>query len=227
MRDIFFRSIKNIYGGRKDLRILDIGCGTGALTKAIEEFGDVSRLDIESKALEFCRIKGAERLIQGDGNHLPFKDNLFDLVTVFNIIEHVNQDIDLIKEVNRVCRDKGRIILATSAFNFLWSRHDIVNRHRRRYTKEGLEDAIKRYFAIEKITYTNFFLFPFIWMGIIISNITMNYSRNASSGFHPVPGLVNYFLTGILKIESLLLGHINFPFGVSLLCIARKDCKKG
>lgn len=226
MRSIYRSVIKDAYGNEKTLRILDIGCGTGRAMKDLKEFGDVIGLDIEIEALEFCRKRGMRNLVRGDGVSLPFKDKAFDLITSFSVIEHIDDDAGFIKELYRISKDNARIIIATSAFDFLWSGHDAANRHKRRYTKGNLRGIINKHFAVEKITYTNFFLFPVIWIGIVINNLLKGKSSGESSGFYRVPGFLNNILIFVLKTEACLLRKINFPFGVSLLCIAKKDQKK-
>lgn len=222
MRDIFHRSIKNIYRDNKDLCILDTGCGTGAIMRDLGEFGNVIGLDVKPKALEFCKQRRIEKILLSDGVTLPFKDRIFDLVTAFSVIEHIENDIGFIKEISRVCKDNGKVVISTSAFNFLWSEHDIVNEHKRRYTKRRLKGILNKHFVIEKITHTNCILFLFIWLGIILRNLLKGYSHQPSNGFYSLPKFMNKILTFILKTESVILQKINFPFGVSLLCIARK-----
>lgn len=225
MRDILLRSLKNIFKNYKDeknIRILDIGCGTGMVIRDLERFGNVIGLDNETRALEFCKKRGIDKLILGDGNHLPFKENVFDLITAFNIIEHVDNDTGLIKGINRVAKNNSWVAISTAAFNFLWSQHDIVNKHKRRYTKGKLKDIIRKHLAVKKITYLNCILFPFIWLGIILTNLLKVKLHNPSSGFYPVPKFINKILIFILRLESVLLQKFNLPFGVSLLCIAKK-----
>ena len=222
MRDIFYRSISRIYKGREDMRILDAGCGTGGMIKDLQRFGECTGIDIEPKALEFCRSRGAARLVCAKGSELPFKDGTFDLITLFSVVEHIDDDAGFLKEVHRVCKDNGRIVLSTSAFKFLWSAHDVVSRHKRRYTKRELKTLIGKYFTIEKITYTNCLLFPFIWAGILMNNLFKGRSDDSSDGFYAVPGVINKALLFILRLEAVLLQKFDLPFGVSLLCIARR-----
>ena len=220
---IFSRFIKATYKERKGLKILDIGCGTGSTIKELERFGDVLGVDIEPQALYFCKKKGVSKTILAEGNYLPCKDKTFDLVTLFNIIEHIEDDRGFVREVHRVLKDNGKIVIATSAFNFLWSKHDVVNEHKRRYTKTLLKRLIGKQFTVERMTYTNFILFPAIWIGIIFNNIIKRKKDISCDGFYPVPGFINKILLLILKLESILLKRFNFPYGVSLLCIAEKN----
>ncbi|NQU99214.1 MAG: methyltransferase domain-containing protein, partial [Parcubacteria group bacterium] len=201
-------------------------CGTGVTAMGLRGVGDVLGLDIEPKALGCCRNRGLKKLVRAEGNHTPFKDATFDLITSLSVIEHVDDDAGFVREMSRICKDNGRVIFSTSAFDFLWSKHDVANRHKRRYTKKYLRDIINKHFTIEKITYTNCMLFPVIWVGIKISNLLKNDLSNNEGGFYDIPKALNKLLILVLKLESFLLQRINFPFGVSLLCIAKK-CKNG
>jgi len=227
MRDIFMRSIKGLYGQNKtDLRILDTGCGTGMTAMGLEGLGDVSGLDVEPKALEYCRNRGLKKLVCAEGDRTPFKNDTFDLITSLSVIEHIDEDAGFVREMNRICKDNGRVVFSTSAFDFLWSKHDVANRHKRRYTKKYLREIITKHFTIEKITYTNCILFPVIWLGIKMSNLSKNDLNSNRGGFYNIPKSLNKLLILVLKLEALLLQKINFPFGISLLCIAKK-CKNG
>ena len=226
MRDIFYRSISGIYREDANLKILDVGCGTGIIIKDLERFGKVVGIDIEDAALKFCQQRNIGKICLGDGVNLPFKDATFDLVTVFSVVEHIQDDAGFIQELSRSCRDNGRIILSTSAFNFLWNEHDVINEHKRRYTKSRLEALFRgQNLHIEKITYTNFILFPLILLGIILKNMLRCLFGSMVDRFYSTPQLANKLLILILKLESLILSRFNFPFGVSLLCIARKTKK--
>jgi ubiquinone/menaquinone biosynthesis C-methylase UbiE len=223
MRDIFFRIIGNIYKPGAGLQILDVGCGAGLNIKELEKFGRVIGIDIEGQALELCQQRSITKLCLGSGLDLPFKNETFDLVTAFNLVEHVQEDAFLIKELARVCKKSGRIILATSAFNFLWSRHDLINEHKRRYTKRTLQFLVNRQnFKIEKLTYTNFILFPLIWAGITWQNLLKCFSAPMVNKYYSIQKPVNKILLWILRLESWILSKFNAPFGVSLLCVVRK-----
>lgn len=223
MRDIFYRALNNIYKNNANLLILDVGCGTGIIMKDLERFGKVVGIDIEPVALEFCQKRNIDKLCLGSGVNLPFKDATFDLVTAFSVIEHVQDDVSFIKELSRVCKNGGRVILSAPAFNLLWSEHDIINGHKRRYVKNGLKKMFcGQHLTIEKITYTNFILFPFILPAIILNNLLKHPRGSMLNVFYSTSKLINRFLIFILKVESLILNRFNLPLGVSLLCFGRK-----
>ena len=226
----WFQGMRYIYNSyitialQKELnpKILDIGCGSGLYTKSLSSFGETVGLDIESSNLILCRQKGFKKLVQAEANFLPFKDKSFDLIVSFNLIEHLSNDSDFIKEIYRVLKDSCRLILATSAFKFLWSCHDVSNEHKRRYSRKSLMRILENYFGMERISYTNFILFFPILIGIIIHNLLFRNINKVNGGFIRLPGFINKILLLILRLEALLIKQLNFPFGISLLCIAKK-----
>ena len=225
MRNIFLGQIERIFNGRKDLKILDIGCGTGRTMSEMRKFGYCVGMDMEPAALESCKNRNMYNLVCAQADKLPFESDSFDLVTLFSVIEHVEDDSMLVSEVYRVCKSGGLAMFSTSAFNFLWSGNDIVSRHKRRYSKKQMLRLINKHFDIQKITYTNFFLFPIVCLGVIFSNIKRRQSGHARDGFYKVPGFLNRLLALILKLESIIIIKHSLPLGVSLLCVAKKAGK--
>lgn len=202
-------------------RILDVGCGTGANLEMLAEFGEAEGVDVSSDALAFCRARGLEKVKQGAAEALPYADGTFDLVTGLDVVEHLDDDMAGLKEMYRVLKPKGRIILFVPAFMFLWGVQDDISHHRKRYTLSGLKRAVEGAgFRVERATYANISFFAPILLGRTLMKITG--LKPASENNINVSAL-NGLLGRILGAESLALRHINFPFGVSALCVARKD----
>src|SRR5947208_349797 len=110
------------------VRILDAGCGTGALLEALRH--DPGResvgLDFAEAALQFCRQRGYDRLVRGDLEALPFADARFDAVTALDVLEHVPDDHAAAREIARVLRPGGVLVASVPAYRFLWSSHDVA-----------------------------------------------------------------------------------------------------
>src|SRR5215510_9936380 len=124
-------------------RILDVGCGTGANLLMLSRYGDAEGVDISEDALAFCRERGLDHVRQGAGEELPYADNTFDLVTALDVVEHMDDDLAGLREMFRVLRPDGRVLLFVPAFMFLWGVQDDVINHRRRYTLPGLLKAVE------------------------------------------------------------------------------------
>ena len=199
--------------------VLDVGCGTGANFKHPTEHKQVISLDSSNDALNFCKMRGVQNLIQGDAENLPFKDDVFDLVTACDLLEHVD-DNKTMTGFYRVLKPNGSLAVTVPAFRFLWSKHDQALGHRRRYNRSQLSAIIEANgFTIQKISYWNFFLF--IPIGARrLSNRIVN-RQKVESDVKKLPSIINGFLSAILRIESYIITNLNLPFGISLVCIAK------
>ena len=200
-------------------QILDIGCGTGANLEMLAEFGAAQGVDVSTEALAFCRTRGLDQVRQGEAEKLPYENSTFDLVTALDVVEHLDDDLAGLKEMKRVLRPDGRALLFVPAFMFLWGVQDDVSNHRRRYTLSGIKTVLRSAgFEVERATYANItFFFP-ILLGRLLMRVT-GY-RPASENNITISGL-NGVLGKLFKAESAFLGHLNFPFGVSIICVAR------
>lgn len=206
---------------KESLQILDVGCGTGANLEMLDQFGETRGVDVSDEALAFCRKRGLTNVEKGLAEDLPFEDESFDLVTAFDVVEHLDNDLAGLKEMQRVLRGTGKALLFVPAFMFLWGVQDDVSNHRRRYTKNELcARLVQAGFEIERITYANLtFFFP-ILTGRLLMKLT---------GFRPASennltvGALNDPLGKLFGLERLFLHYMNFPFGVSLICVAKKS----
>ena len=202
------------------LKILDVGCGTGANLEMLSQFGETEGVDVSAAALDFCRARGLENVKQGEAERLPYEDGVFNLVTGLDVVEHLDDDLAGLKEMHRVLGREGRALLFVPAFMFLWGVQDDISNHRRRYTLSELKQVVKQAgFEVERATYVNITFFAPILLGRLLMRVT---------GFRPASennltiGFLNGVLGKILGAESLALRHTGFPFGVSIICVARK-----
>ena len=202
-------------------RILDVGCGTGANLKLLAQFGEVEGVDISPEALSFCRERGFDNVRQGAAEQLPYEDGVFDLVTALDVVEHLDDDVESLREMRRVLRPGGRALLFVPAFMFLWGAQDEVSNHRRRYTLPGLRRAVgEAGFVVERATYANITFFA----PILVVRTLMRAARlrPASGEFKINVPALNGALGRVFGAERLWLRRRDFPFGVSALCIARR-----
>jgi len=138
-----------------------------------------------------------------------------------DLLEHLDDDVQALREFARLLKPGGSLVLFVPAFNFLWGLQDKVSHHRRRYTAGELEQKLKSVgFSIDRLTYANMFLFPLIWMGRLLLRLSGNRIKGTSENdLHP--GWSNGLLQAIFAAERPLLHYANLPFGVSLFCIAK------
>lgn len=201
--------------------ILEIGCGTGPNISVLNftKF-KVIGLDLSKYALSIVKKRFDIPLINGDLNNLPFKSNSVDIIIAMDVIEHLDNDINGIKEIYRTLKNGGVIIISVPAFKFLWGLQDIVTGHKRRYSLKDIKLKLKNNnFFIIKSHYFNFFLFyPIFFIRRLILILNLKIKSENEVNFP----LLNFFLKKILLVEIFLSKFIKFPFGVSILCLAKK-----
>ena len=200
-------------------RILDVGCGTGANLLMLSKYGAAEGVDISEDALAFCRERGLDQVRLGAAEELPFDDGIFDLVTAFDVVEHMDDDLAGLSEMRRVLRPGGRVLLFVPTFMFLWGLQDEVSNPRRRYRLPELRRVLAQAgFEIERTTYANItFFLPILLVRTLMRLTGM---KAATENNINVPAL-NGILGRLLGAESWILRYMNLPFGVSGLCVAR------
>ena len=201
-------------------RILDVGCGTGANLKMLAEHGRAEGVDISQQAVDFCHERGLESVKLGAAEDLPYEDDSFDLVTALDVVEHLDDDVAGLREMRRVLRADGRLLLFVPAFMFLWGVQDDISHHRRRYTIDQLKRVMgEAGFEVERASYVNLSFFT----PILIGRLLMRAFRIRPESENNITiGSLNGILGKLLGAESLALKHLNFPFGVSIICVARR-----
>jgi len=203
------------------LSILDAGCGTGANLAALATYGAATGMDIEPAALAFCRQRGLQRLARGSVCELPCADGVFDLVTSFEVLYHLAVDSDdaALHEFWRVLRPGGWLLLRLPAHNWLRGRHDVAVHTRHRYTTGEVERKVAGAgLRVVRLSYANCLLFP-----VAVARRLLERSGGAGKGSDvgpPPPG--NGVLTAILAAEASWLPRHSLPWGLSVLCLARK-----
>ena len=201
-------------------RILDVGCGTGANLQMLADFGTAEGVDVSAEALDFCRARGLDKVKQGAAEALPYADASFDLVTGLDVVEHLDDDVAGLREMRRVLRPGGRALLFVPAFMFLWGVQDDISHHRRRYTLEDLKTRLSEAgLTVERATYANLTFFLPILVGRVIMRLT---GLRPASENHITIGALNGFFGWIFGAESWWLKRMNFPFGVSIVCVAQR-----
>jgi len=122
-------------------RVLDAGCGSGRTLDELQDYGDVYGIELDPKAAELARSRGRGEVQVGRLEQLPWDDGFFDLITCLDVIEHTADDRVALLEVRRVCKPGGFLVVTVPAYQALWSLHDVVNHHYRRYTRDMLRRA--------------------------------------------------------------------------------------
>ncbi|HEU5181485.1 MAG TPA: class I SAM-dependent methyltransferase [Candidatus Polarisedimenticolia bacterium] len=208
---------------RRDLRILDIGCGTGGMIPLLSEHGQVTGIDPAEAAIRYSkqRYDGAAELLRMDfPAQVPaFRD--FDLVTLFDVLEHLDDDALALARAGSLLRGGGLLLITVPAHRCLWSPHDEINQHRRRYGRSELRARLEQSgFRIEKLSYYNMLLFPIVYAARLLRRHLR--PRDRRSDVRIGNDWINDRLADVFGAERHLLKHWELPVGVSLIAMARK-----
>jgi SAM-dependent methyltransferase len=208
----------------KDSKILDIGCSSGIFLKDLERLDfkaeNLFGIDISEKAIENCKNNGIQNAFVMDAQNISLSEK-FDIIIASDCLEHLSNDIQALKNWCDLLKTGGMLYVFVPAFQSLWSNHDEVNMHFRRYTnKELKEKLINDKMTILKSSYWNFFLFIPLYLFRKIDSVV---SRNKKKEGQVIDGkITNVVLLQLLLFENRILKYVNFPFGVSTFCIAKK-----
>jgi SAM-dependent methyltransferase len=224
-RKIVFTQIARLLGmrqskGGEPAEILDIGCGTGATLDALQNFGRAQGIDLSFLPLTFSRRRGHQRVICASATALPLADQTFDLVTALDVIEHIDDDLAGLREICRVLKPGAPAVFFVPAFMALWGPSDVQLGHFRRYRQASFRAVIEQAgLRVEKISYANTGLFVPIWLGRRIMTILGQTEAAELRMNHP---WINRLLARIFGVEAGWLLDHRLPFGVSILCVARR-----
>jgi SAM-dependent methyltransferase len=211
---------------RPPLRLLDAGSGAGGMVRHLARFGSAIGVDPAPAAVEYAASKGVDVRLGGLPDSMPFDDGeRFDVITALDVLEHIDDDAAAVHRLHALLDSAGRLIVTVPAFMFLWSQHDVVNEHHRRYDRKRLAALLQGAgFEILLISYCNAVLFPPIalvrcarsWLRRGASTKT-----TASGDLGRVPEPINAMLHHTFAGERFLLRRMTLPFGVSLVAVAR------
>lgn len=209
----------------KDSKILDVGCSSGVFLKDLENLGfnidNLYGIDISEKAILNSKRNGLINTFVMDAQNIILSEK-FDVIVASDCLEHLKDDIKAIKNWKNLLKKDGEMYVFVPAFMSLWSYHDEVNMHFRRYTKQELKTKIENEdLEIIKSSYWNFFLFVPVYIFRKISSL-FNQKKSSESDITIGNLLINKALLQLLLFENKLLKSVNFPFGVSTFCIAKR-----
>jgi SAM-dependent methyltransferase len=206
--------------GLKGALILDAGCGTGFAAEELSAGGIVIGLDAAAEALS----PGLESACIARVESVPFADEVFDLIVALDLLEHLEEDERALKEMYRVCKPDGYLLVTVPACRWIWSRHDEVLGHRRRYWAGELADKLGAAgFGVCRCSYLVSSVFPIAIFYRLIRRMRAGYA--AASDLSPVREPMNCLLGALMRLESRLMWHLRLPFGLTVVALARKGKK--
>ncbi len=202
-------------------RLLEAGCGMGGNLAMLAGFGHVSAFEPDAEARRIVSRESGLQIREGRlPDEVPFDAEAFDLVAALDVLEHVEEDSASLATLRNKLRPGGWLVITVPAFSFLWSAHDRIHHHKRRYRKaELVRLASEAGLTPVKVSYFNTLLFPIIAMVRLVKGLL----RIDEADGEAMPGnLVNRCLTALFASERHLLGRVWLPVGVSILMIARR-----
>ncbi len=201
-------------------RILDAGCGTGWNLEDLGGFGETHGVDLSPLAVITTRRRGG-RVTRGDLLELPYGDARFDLVTSFDVLYHawITDDARAVRELARVLRPGGLMLLKVPALKILWGAHDEAVHSRHRYTRRELESLLRAAgLELVRSTYANSLLFPVLLARRYLDRLLNRHGSDVAL----LPPLLEKVFGALLALEALLIRRFSLPVGASVFAVARK-----
>ena len=204
-------------------KILDAGCGTGAVMKYLARYGEATGFDFSAEALKFSHQRAHTRLAQASVLEIPFASQCFDLIVSFDVICEMGVDDEqALLEFRRILKPGGLVMLRLPAYDWLRGKHDVATHIRHRFTRGEIGAKLKRNgFVPVRLSYANTFLFP-IALAKRLSERLFSSSQTGSD-LTLDPGPLNGTLRSILSAEAPLISAVGLPFGLTVVALARRE----
>ena len=203
-------------------RILDAGCGSGRNMIELARHGTVSGIELSDTSVDVARTRGAGEVIAGSVLEMPFDGDSFDLSVCLDVIEHLEDDLGALRELRRVLAPGGSLLVTVPAYQWLWSGHDEVNHHHRRYTRRSLQRVAEQAgWEQVRTTYFNSLLLPLAIVLRVLDRFSRKTTESSLDLWVP-PEPLNWLLERPLALEAALIGRGGrIPAGLSLLAVFR------
>lgn len=226
-RSIFLDVLDRHFRDRGPVRVVEVGCGAGGFLPRLDGLGTSIGIELEGDLAALSHSRSGAPTVCADAYELPLADGSHDLVCLFDALEHMPDEDQVLREVHRVLRPGGVAFFSVPAYQFLYANNDRVAHHCRRYTRRSLASAVHRNgFEPRRLTYFNTLLFPAILPAVLLGKLRervfgLKDPNKTNLSWRP-PQMVNSFLTAIMSSERKLLRRMNFPIGHSLIGVFEK-----
>lgn len=216
-RDILSDLIERKIALTADARILEIGCGTGHNLPMLGRFGRIDAIEVDGAARDIASRRLGRAVMNAPLPALTgVEDGAYDLIAILDVLEHVEADRAALVGMAGKLKPGGRILITVPAHPWMWSAHDVVNHHKRRYTRATLKAVIAEAgLKLEMLSWFNSLLFPLAAAARLAGRVTGK--EDSDDSLPPRP--VNALFEAIFGLERYALGRLPFPPGVSLVAI--------
>jgi SAM-dependent methyltransferase len=200
-----------------DARILEVGCGTGHNLPMLGGFGRVDAIEVDAAAREIASRRLGHVVMDAPLPQLTGVPlNAFDLIAMLDVLEHIEEDEAALAALAERLKPGGRILITVPAFPWMWSAHDVVNHHKRRYTRRTLARVVSDAgLKLEMLSWFNSLLFPLAAAARLAGRVTGK--QDSDDKLPPAP--VNRLFEALFGLERYAIGRVPFPPGVSLAAI--------
>jgi SAM-dependent methyltransferase len=201
-------------------RILDAGCGSGRNMVDLSRLGTVTGVELSDTSVSLARARGVGEVIAGSVLEMPFADASFDLAVSLDVVEHLDDDLAALRELRRVVAPGGSLLVTVPAYQWLWSGHDVINHHHRRYTHRSLRSVAERAgWRQTRTTYFNSLLLPVAILLRVLERLSTKTTESSLDLWVP-PEPLNWLLERPLTLEAALVARGGrIPAGLSLLAV--------
>ena len=210
------------------LRILNVGVATGRTSELLSELGHVTSVEYEPECCKFLREELQMDVTEGSVTNLPYPEGSYDVVCAFDVIEHVDDHQTAVAELQRVCNPNGLVFVTVPAHMLLWSHHDIVNQHYRRYTRSELTALFPKKGG--EVVYSSYFnallagpVLLLRWLTRLIPKSWIRKEAGSDFTILADDSLLNKLFYKILAAEVKLMPHVSLPTGTSAFCLWQKE----
>jgi SAM-dependent methyltransferase len=201
------------------VRLLELGCGSGNVLASLSEFGEAVGMDGHGDLVAAARAAGLDVRAGHLPDDLGVPQGWADVVLLLDVIEHVDDDLATLRAARTSVGEGGLLVLTVPAYQWLWSGHDEVLGHRRRYTAAELRAAVERAgFTVLRVSYFNTLLFPLLLAARAAKRLRGDRGHDLR---HPAAP-INWLLERVFAFERHLVPRVRLPFGSSLLLIGRR-----
>jgi SAM-dependent methyltransferase len=203
-------------------RILDAGCGSGRNMVELARHGAVTGVELSATSVHLARQRGIGEVIEGSVLEMPFAADSFDLAVSLDVIEHLEDDLGALREMRRTVTPGGSLLVTVPAYPWLWSGHDEINHHHRRYTRRSLESvAAQAGWEQIRTTYFNSLLLPAAIILRVLDRLSTKTTESSLDLWVP-PSAFNWLLERPLALEAAVIARGGrIPAGLSLLAVFR------
>jgi SAM-dependent methyltransferase len=204
-------------------RVLDAGCGSGRNMIEFSSLGTVTGIELSETSVALARGREAGEIVSGSVLEMPFPDDSFDLAVSLDVIEHLEDDLTALRELRRTVAPGGALLVTVPAYQWLWSGHDEINHHHRRYTRRSLQRVAERAgWTQVRTTYFNSLLLPMAILLRVLDRVNRAKTTESSLDLWIPPEPINWLLERPLALEAALIARGGrIPAGLSLLAVFR------